>query len=43
MITAKVDEADLEEAKRQNINVSKVCRDALKLAIKGKFPPKEAE
>ena len=40
MITAKVDEEDLEEAKKQNLNVSKICREALKAAIKGVFPPK---
>lgn len=36
-MTIRVDEALLEKAKEKNINISKVCRYALKLAIEGKL------
>lgn len=36
-VTVKIDPDDLEKARESNINISKVCRYALKLAIEGKL------
>ena len=36
-VTVKLDPDDLQDAKQANINISKVCRYALKLAIEGKL------
>lgn len=36
-VTVKVDPDLLDECRKKNINISKVCRHALKLAIEGKL------
>jgi len=36
-INVKVDPADLEAAKKKNLNISAICRYAIKQAIAGKL------
>lgn len=36
-VTVRVDGSIIAKAKKKNINISEVCRQALELAINGKF------